>query len=74
MWNVCGTESFLGTKVAAASHDFGGLLTCLETTTRDLLSLQWPSPPRNVLIIKKDGVPAVTDSVIEYAKSVGHLT
>lgn len=42
----------------------------LETQQSDLLSLQWPSPPRNILFVKKDGAPAVTESMIEYANHV----
>ncbi|CAD6456122.1 1d72092c-5809-4500-a0b0-dd64c21d8d9a [Sclerotinia trifoliorum] len=36
----------------------------------DLLSLQWPSPPRNLLIIKKDRSPAVAEALLEYAKHI----
>src|SRR5580700_4351277 len=36
--------------------------------TSDLLSLQWPSPPRNILMVKKDRAPGVNESLIEYAK------
>ncbi|TAQ86952.1 hypothetical protein B7494_g4724 [Chlorociboria aeruginascens] len=39
--------------------------------TSDLLSLQWPAPPRNILLITKSGAPAVTESLIEYAKYTG---
>jgi NADH kinase len=46
------------------------MLTGIETPSSDLLSLQWPAPPRNILMIKKEGAPAVTESLIEYAKSV----
>ncbi|KAF2253819.1 ATP-NAD kinase [Trematosphaeria pertusa] len=31
-----------------------------------LLSLQWPSPPRNILITKKKRTPGITESLIEY--------
>ncbi|KAF8857607.1 NADH kinase-like protein POS5 [Acephala macrosclerotiorum] len=41
-----------------------------ESQTSDLLSLQWPSPPRNILIIKKDRAPQVTESLIEFAKHI----
>jgi NADH kinase len=50
----------------------GSPLTWEETPNSDLLSLQWPSPLRNILMIKKDGEPTVTASLIEYAKSVCH--
>ncbi|KAF7902142.1 uncharacterized protein EAF01_007440 [Botrytis porri] len=35
-----------------------------------LLSLQWPSPPRNLLIIKKDRSPTVAEALLEYVKHV----
>jgi NADH kinase len=41
-----------------------------ESKTSDLLSLQWPSPPRNILFIKKKRAPNVTESLIEYAKHI----
>ncbi|KAE8449107.1 hypothetical protein EG329_008490 [Mollisiaceae sp. DMI_Dod_QoI] len=41
-----------------------------ESPTSDLLSLQWPSPPRNILIVKKDRAPQVTESLIEFAKHI----
>jgi NADH kinase len=47
---------------------YGKALTSVGAPSSDLLSLQWPSPPRNVLMIKKDRAPAVTESLIEYAK------
>ncbi|KAJ5464967.1 NADH kinase pos5 [Penicillium daleae] len=37
----------------------------------ELLTLQWPAPPRNVLLVRKDCAPAVTDSLIEF---VNHIT
>ncbi|KAL1302469.1 hypothetical protein AAFC00_002860 [Neodothiora populina] len=41
-----------------------------ETTHHDLLCLQWPQPPRNVLVVIKDGSPAVRDTMIEYANHI----
>ncbi|KAF2446535.1 ATP-NAD kinase [Karstenula rhodostoma CBS 690.94] len=38
----------------------------LERPDATLLSLQWPSPPRNILITKKKRTPGITDSLIEY--------
>ncbi|KAF2181630.1 ATP-NAD kinase [Zopfia rhizophila CBS 207.26] len=32
-----------------------------------LLSLQWPFPPRNILITKKKRTPGITNSLIEYS-------
>ncbi|KAG9232550.1 NADH kinase-like protein POS5 [Amylocarpus encephaloides] len=42
----------------------------LESKTSDLLSLKWPSPPRNILLMKKNRAPNVTESLIEYAKHI----
>ena len=39
----------------------------LQRQDATLLSLQWPSPPRNILIAKKKRTPGITDSLIEYA-------
>lgn len=39
----------------------------IETRTHDLLGLQWPQPPRNILLIKKDNAPVVTEAFVEYA-------
>ncbi|KAI9762638.1 MAG: NADH kinase pos5 [Chaenotheca gracillima] len=41
-----------------------------ESRSSDLLSLRWPSPPRNILLVKKEGVPKVTDSLVEFAKHI----
>ena len=43
-------------------------LTLAETKDNDLLSLQWPSPPRNILLVKKENNPQTTEAVIEFAK------
>ncbi|EKD20323.1 uncharacterized protein L3040_007330 [Drepanopeziza brunnea f. sp. 'multigermtubi'] len=40
------------------------------TPNSDLLSLIWPSPPRNVLVIKKKEAPLATASLLEYAKHI----
>lgn len=39
----------------------------IETSHHDLLSLQWPQPPRNILAVKKDGSSIVNQALIEYA-------
>jgi NADH kinase len=39
----------------------------LQRANTTLLSLQWPSPPRNILITKKSRTPGITDSLIAYA-------
>ncbi|KAH8702607.1 putative mitochondrial NADH kinase POS5 [Talaromyces proteolyticus] len=41
-----------------------------ESGGSDLLSLQWPSPPRNILIVKKLSAPAVTRSLIEFVNHI----
>ncbi|CAJ2510532.1 Uu.00g133410.m01.CDS01 [Anthostomella pinea] len=41
-----------------------------QTATSSLLSLQWPEPPRNVLIIPKLHAPQVTESAIDFAKHI----
>ncbi|KAF2490538.1 ATP-NAD kinase [Lophium mytilinum] len=41
-----------------------------ETRQNDLLCLQWPSPPRNVLLTKKNNTPEITESLIEYAQHI----
>jgi NADH kinase len=38
----------------------------LQRPNTTLLSLQWPSPPRNILITKKKRTPGITDSLIAY--------
>ncbi|KAI9367393.1 ATP-NAD kinase-like domain-containing protein [Aspergillus egyptiacus] len=42
-----------------------------ESNENDLLSLQWPAPPRNVLVVKKDCAPEVTESLVEF---ISHTT
>lgn len=42
----------------------------IGSNTSELLSLQWPVPPRNILMVKKQGVPVVTQSLVEYAKYI----
>ncbi|KAF1948711.1 ATP-NAD kinase [Byssothecium circinans] len=37
-----------------------------QSTQATLLSLQWPYPPRNILITKKKRTPGITASLIEY--------
>jgi NADH kinase len=41
-----------------------------ERPSNDLLSLEWPSPPRNVLLIKKDCAAETTSALIEFASHV----
>lgn len=45
-------------------------LTSTETKGYDLLSLQWPSAPRNILLVKKENATTTTEAVLEFARSV----
>ncbi|KAL8948059.1 MAG: hypothetical protein Q9222_005726 [Ikaeria aurantiellina] len=38
----------------------------LETPHNDLLSLQWPSPPRNILLVQKQSAPAATEALKQF--------
>lgn len=42
----------------------------IQSPTNTLLSLQWPSPPRNILIAKKKRTPTITDSVLAFASHI----
>ncbi|KIW00726.1 uncharacterized protein PV09_07711 [Verruconis gallopava] len=42
----------------------------LETKQNDLLCLQWPAPPRNVLITKKNRVPHIDEAVVEFGRHI----
>ncbi|KAK5660189.1 hypothetical protein OQA88_13659 [Cercophora sp. LCS_1] len=41
-----------------------------QTRTSSLLSLQWPRPPRNILLMPKLHAPHVTVSAVEFAKHI----
>ncbi|KAL1959025.1 hypothetical protein VTO42DRAFT_3266 [Malbranchea cinnamomea] len=41
-----------------------------ESRGSDLLTLQWPAPPQNILLVRKRGAPAVTQSVVEFANHI----
>ncbi|OTA98327.1 hypothetical protein M426DRAFT_326066 [Hypoxylon sp. CI-4A] len=41
-----------------------------QTSTSSLLSLQWPEPPRNILVIPKLHAPKVTSSAIAFASHI----
>ena len=45
-------------------------LTLAETSAHNLLSLRWPRPPRNVLLVKKDNSPTAAAALVEFAKHV----
>jgi len=66
---------FNSTSASREIHDIENLPDRIipryqESKGSDLLSLKWPSPPRNLLIIKKDMAPHVTESLIEYSKHI----
>ncbi|KAF1939309.1 NADH kinase-like protein POS5 [Clathrospora elynae] len=42
----------------------------IQSPSNTLLSLQWPSPPRNVLITKKKRTPNITESVVEFTTHI----
>ncbi|OAL51373.1 NADH kinase-like protein POS5 [Pyrenochaeta sp. DS3sAY3a] len=42
----------------------------IQSPTNTLLSLQWPSPPRNILVTKKKRTPNITASVIEFTTHI----
>lgn len=42
----------------------------VESPTTSLLSLHWPEPPRNILLMPKLHAPAVTISSLEFAKHI----
>lgn len=42
----------------------------IQSPNNTLLSLQWPSPPRNILVTKKKRTPNITESVIEFTSHI----
>ena len=42
----------------------------LPAANNTLLNLQWPSPPRNILVTKKKRTPNITESVIEFTTHI----
>ncbi|KAF1851171.1 NADH kinase-like protein POS5 [Cucurbitaria berberidis CBS 394.84] len=42
----------------------------IQSPANTLLSLQWPSPPRNVLVTKKKRTPNITESVLEFTTHI----
>ena len=45
-------------------------LTGPETSDSDALGLQWPAPPRNVLLVKKSHSVAAKQALLEFAACV----
>ncbi|KAJ5953457.1 ATP-NAD kinase PpnK-type alpha/beta [Penicillium verhagenii] len=46
------------------------LIPKYQESQGELLSLQWPAPPRNILLVRKDCAPTVTESLIEFANHI----
>jgi NADH kinase len=42
----------------------------LQRPAHDLLCLEWPAPPRNILLIKKTSTPATSEALREFANHV----
>ncbi|KAL8760948.1 MAG: hypothetical protein Q9184_002890 [Pyrenodesmia sp. 2 TL-2023] len=42
----------------------------LETSQNDLLSLQWPQPPQNILLVQKRNAPTTTQALKEFAQHI----
>ncbi|KAL3419190.1 ATP-NAD kinase [Phlyctema vagabunda] len=68
-------RAFSSTSALAEVRDAGSLPDRIIPSyqngqSSDLLSLQWPAPPRNILMIKKKNVEVVTESLIAYAKHI----
>jgi NADH kinase len=42
----------------------------IQSPSNTLLSLQWPSPPRNILVTKKKRTPNITESVLEFTTHI----
>ncbi|KAL8725091.1 MAG: hypothetical protein Q9166_007565, partial [cf. Caloplaca sp. 2 TL-2023] len=40
------------------------------TPQNDLLSLRWPSPPQNILLVQKRNAPAATEALREFAQHI----
>ncbi|KAL8872529.1 MAG: hypothetical protein Q9174_001861 [Haloplaca sp. 1 TL-2023] len=45
-------------------------LNIAETPRIDLLSLRWPSPPQNVLLVQKSNAPLATEALREFAQHI----
>nr|POE56770.1 nadh kinase pos5, mitochondrial [Quercus suber] len=46
-------------------------LTCrTETSSNDLLALNWSAPPRNILCVRKPNDPEIHVALVEYAKHI----
>ena len=61
---------FTGTYLANCSGRNAAHRLLSETKHNDLLLLQWPAPPRHVLVVKKKYAPNITASTLEFAKHV----
>ncbi|CAI7657831.1 unnamed protein product [Penicillium pancosmium] len=46
------------------------LIPKYQESQGELLSLQWPAAPRNILLVRKNCAPEVTDSLVEFANHI----
>ncbi|RKF53898.1 NADH kinase pos5, mitochondrial [Golovinomyces cichoracearum] len=68
-------KTFSSTSIKREIRDISDLKNAVvpqyvEEIGSELLCLKWPRPPRNVLLVMKDGAPQVTESLIEFAKHI----
>ncbi|KAF8244732.1 ATP-NAD kinase [Wilcoxina mikolae CBS 423.85] len=73
--NRCGKRLFSSTSYRAevlSIHDLQDRVHPSYAKRNDskLLSLRWKEEPRNVMIVKKPGVEAVGDALVEFAKHI----
>ncbi|KAK3326207.1 ATP-NAD kinase-like domain-containing protein [Apodospora peruviana] len=74
-WMAAGTRSFSASSRRRQILDIQTLPDRIvphyqQTQTSSLLSLHWPQPPRNILLMPKLHAPHVTISAVEFAKHV----
>ncbi|KAL8864936.1 MAG: hypothetical protein Q9198_009556, partial [Flavoplaca austrocitrina] len=54
-------------SVSGECEDGTSRLILAETPQNDLLSLRWPSPPRNVLLVEKKNAPDAREALKTFA-------
>ena len=64
MAHHCGNFDY----VQAASHFVLTNSTLTESKKTDLLSLRWPRPPRNVLLVRKSCATTAKEALTEFAR------
>ncbi|KAL9051365.1 MAG: hypothetical protein Q9162_006067 [Coniocarpon cinnabarinum] len=68
-WQVAGGRGVLKIYPGGA-HGFCLFPIGSKTKRQDLLALKWPSPPRNVLLLKKKHAPNVDAAFLEFLRHV----